>query len=280
MITFLCLVIGLKYESQFLLVISTTIKVLVSVFRRPLTVFSVLVSVFRRPLTVFQFLLAFLGVLLQFYLKFLLLFSNMPKEKINRWAIRNKRMRAENHFNRVMCEYITYKYGEIANECAEFYDQLMEKYPSRSTKTYKGSKEFKKWVSGQIASYCDEQPEQSEQQSGEQPEQPEQQSNEQPEQPEQQSDEQPEQPEQQSDEQPEQPEQQSDEQPEQPEQHSNQELLLADNEVENIIAELENGGVPLVTDDDEGIHLDLYEEFVGGIENLDMEIELNDNIFW
>ena len=186
----------------------------------------------------------------------------MPKEKINRWAIRNKRMRAENHFNSVMYEYITYKYGEIANECAEFYDQLMKKYPSKSTKTYKGSKEFKKWVSGQIASYCDEQPEQSEQP---QPEQP---------QPEQPQPEQP-QPEQPSDEQSEQP---SDEQPEQPEQHNNQELLLADDEVANIIAELENGGVPL--DCDEGIHLDLYEEFVGDIENLDLEIELNDNIFW
>ena len=80
----------------------------------------------------------------------------MPKEKTDRWSVRNKRLRAENHFNMVMCEYITYKYGNIATECCEFYDQLMKKYPVKACKTYTGSKKFKKWVSDQIAVYCDE----------------------------------------------------------------------------------------------------------------------------
>ena len=213
----------------------------------------------------------------------------MPKEKINRWAIRNKRIRAENHFNRVMCEYITYKYGEIAIECTEFYDQLMEKYPTKSTKTYKGSKEFKTWVSSQIAAYCNENTEQetsdehAEQETSDEHAEQET-SDEHAEQ--ETSDEHAEQ--ETSDEHAEQEtsdehaeQETSDEQAEQARGNLiNQELLLADNEVENIIAELENGGVPLDTNDDEGIHLDLYEELVGDISSLDVEIELNDNIFW
>ena len=78
----------------------------------------------------------------------------MSKEKNDRWAARNKRIRAENHFNSVMCEYIKYKYGEIAIEFCKFYDQLMEKQPEKHT--YKGAKAFKTWVSDQIAEYCKE----------------------------------------------------------------------------------------------------------------------------
>ena len=80
----------------------------------------------------------------------------MPKEKNDRWAVKNKRIRAENHFNSVMCEYIKYKYGEIAIECCKFYDQLMAKQPVKDSKTYKGAKAFKTWVSDQIAEYCKE----------------------------------------------------------------------------------------------------------------------------
>ena len=60
-------------------------------------------------------------------------------------------MRADNDFNRVMREYVTYKYGPIATECAKFYDQLRDKYPSKGF--YKGSKNFRAWVSKEIAEY-------------------------------------------------------------------------------------------------------------------------------
>ena len=80
----------------------------------------------------------------------------MSEEKNNRWLVKNKRIRAENHFNSVMCEYIKYKYGEIAIEFCKFYDQLMAKQPVKDHKTYKGAKAFKTWVSDQIAEYCKE----------------------------------------------------------------------------------------------------------------------------
>ena len=222
----------------------------------------------------------------------------MPKEKINRWAIRNKRLRAENHFNRVMCEYITYKYGEIAMECTEFYDQLMEKYPTKSTKTYKGSKEFKKWVSSKIAAYCNENTEQETRDEHAQQETSDEHAQQETRDEHAQQETSDEHAEQEtrdehaqqetSDEHAQQETSDEHAQQETSDEHAeqargnliNQALLLADNEVENIIAELENGDVPLDTNDDEGIHLDLYEEFVGDISSLDMEIELNDNIFW
>ena len=46
----------------------------------------------------------------------------------------------------------------------------------------------------------------------------------------------------------------------------------ADNEINEIILELENGGVPL--HDDEGIHLDIYEELQGDIEDFDYRLDV------
>ena len=80
----------------------------------------------------------------------------MPKQKVNRWLLRNQRVRAENDFHRVMCEYVTYKYGPIATEVCTFYDQLRDKYPTKNF--YKGSRGFKTWVRKQIEEYVDEHP--------------------------------------------------------------------------------------------------------------------------
>ena len=46
----------------------------------------------------------------------------------------------------------------------------------------------------------------------------------------------------------------------------------ADNKINEIILELENGGVPL--HDDEGIHLDIYEELQGDIEDFDYRLDV------
>ena len=80
----------------------------------------------------------------------------MSKQKVDRWYIKNQKKRAENDFNRVMCAYVTHKYGPIAKEVCEFYDHLRGKYPTR--KFYKGSKGFKAWVNNQIVMYCAEHP--------------------------------------------------------------------------------------------------------------------------
>ena len=76
----------------------------------------------------------------------------MPKG--DRWSRRNNRIRAENDFNKVLKEYVCYKYGPIADEFVTFYDMLSSKYPSGKT-YYKGSKEFRSWVSKQISEYVD-----------------------------------------------------------------------------------------------------------------------------
>ena len=247
----------------------------------------------------------------------------MPKEKTDRWSVRNKRLRAENHFNTVMREYITYKYGDIATECCVFYDQLMKKHPVKACKTYTGSKKFKKWVSDQIAVYCDENAQQGLQlltdneienilqelkngsvpldtnkhtqqdlqlltndeignillglKNGGVPLDTDEHA-------------------QQdlpldTDEHAQQDlpldtnEHAQQDLPLDTDEHAQQDLhlhLLADNEIENILQELENGGVPLDTDNDEGIHLDLYEEIVDDISDLDLEAELGygDDIFF
>ena len=75
----------------------------------------------------------------------------MAKEKTNRWTVRNKKLRAENDFNRVMREYVTYKYGSIAVECCEFYDKLRNKYPTKGI--YTGAKKFRAWVTHEIEEY-------------------------------------------------------------------------------------------------------------------------------
>ena len=57
--------------------------------------------------------------------------------------------------------------------------------------------------------------------------------------------------------------------------------VLAADDVESILRELENDGVPLGIDNDEGIHLDMYEEIIGDVLDFDLEAEWgNDDIFW
>ena len=77
----------------------------------------------------------------------------MSKQKVDRWRLKNKNKRAENDFNKVMCLYVTHKYGPIAKEVCEFYDKLRAKYPTK--KFYKGSRRFKEWVNNQITMYCE-----------------------------------------------------------------------------------------------------------------------------
>ena len=77
----------------------------------------------------------------------------MSKQKVDRWRLKNQNKRAENDFNKVMCLYVTHKYGPIAKEVCEFYDKLRAKYPTK--KFYKGSRRFKEWVNNQITMYCD-----------------------------------------------------------------------------------------------------------------------------
>ena len=74
----------------------------------------------------------------------------MPKDN-ERWNRRNKRLRVENDYNKVLSEYLMVKYGPIANEFSIFYDSLREKYPDRHF--YKGSKKFRTWVRNQIEQY-------------------------------------------------------------------------------------------------------------------------------
>ena len=80
----------------------------------------------------------------------------MAKQKSDRWLVRNRKIRAENDFNRIMCEYVTFKYGPIAKEVCTFYDQLRDKYPAKAF--YKGSKGFRAWVHDEIKTYVDEHP--------------------------------------------------------------------------------------------------------------------------
>ena len=225
----------------------------------------------------------------------------MPKEKVDRWLIRNRRIRAENDFNRIMCEYVKHKYGEIATECAEFFDHLMDKYPAKNTKTYKGSKKYKAWVSKEIAEYttknaiCKEpeasdiasgdEPEASDIASGDEPEASDIASGDEPEASDIASGDEPEASDIASGDEPEASDIASGDEPEASDIASgdniiNQALMLADNDIAEIIAELENAGVPLTENEDEGIQLDLYEELHGDIADFNVEVELNDNVFW
>ena len=74
------------------------------------------------------------------------------KEEKRVWdKARNKRVRAEIDYNRVLNEYIMVKYGPIAEEFCLFYDTLREKYPTKYV--YKGSKRFRTWVRDEIVQY-------------------------------------------------------------------------------------------------------------------------------
>ena len=69
----------------------------------------------------------------------------------NRWNKRNKRLRMENDYNRVLSEYINLKHSAVGEEFCKFYDELRGKYPDRYF--YKGSKNFRGWVKREIEKY-------------------------------------------------------------------------------------------------------------------------------
>ena len=214
----------------------------------------------------------------------------MPKE--NRWLIRNKKIRAENDFNRVMREFVTYKYGPVATECAAFYDMLRTKYPDNGT--YLGAKKFRKWVTSEIKKHINNEQADNGIQDNNQANNGEangeiQDNN-------------------QANNQANngkangeiQDNNQANNEIQEIEiengnilldtsndnegihnQANNEirdEIQFANDEIENILQEIENDNIPLDTsNDDEGIHLDTYEEFVGDIEDLDIDV---DDIFW
>ena len=205
-----------------------------------------------------------------------------------------------------MKEFVTLKYGPIAEEFCIFYDQLREKYPQRNV--YKNTKEFRQWVQDEIAKYIENSNEQSENDdyAGQiQIEQSEANNNNETNNAAGQI-------------QIEQSEANNNNetnnaagqiQIEQSEANNNNETnnaagqiqieqseannnnnnetnnaaaaAAADREIREILNELENAGVPLYSeDDDEGIKLDLYEELRGVSEdfNFDQEADMND--FW
>ena len=210
-----------------------------------------------------------------------------------------------------MREYVTIKYGPIAEEFCVFYDQLRDKYPDRNV--YKNTNEFRLWVKGEISKYIDEHGEENSNDQFEQSENDEASSNnnnnaaagqfEQSENDEASSNnnnnaaagqfEQSENDEANN----------NDyaaagqfEQSENDEASSNNNnnnaaagqiepdaIRHADREIRDIINELENGGVPLYPySDDEGIKLDLFEELRGISEdfNYELEVDMDDSVFW
>ena len=79
------------------------------------------------------------------------MFAESSEHKRRCDNIRNKRIRAETDYNRVLNEYVMLKYEPIAQEFSEFYDTLREKYPEKYV--YKGAKRFRSWVRSEIAKY-------------------------------------------------------------------------------------------------------------------------------
>ena len=191
-------------------------------------------------------------------------------------------MAVENDFNRVMKEYVTIKYGPIAEECALFYDQLREKYPQKNV--YKNTKEFRQWVKTEIVKYIDEHEANNaaaeheannaaaeheannaaaeheannaaaeheannaaaEHEANNAAAEHE----------------------------------ANNAAAEHEANNAAGQIEFADHEIQDILNQLENGGVPLGDDDDEGIKLDLYEELQGITEDFDYEKEV-DNVFW
>ena len=206
----------------------------------------------------------------------------MPKTEKSRHQKRYNRLAVENDFNRVMKEYVTIKYGPIAEECALFYDQLREKYPQKNV--YKNTKEFRQWVKTEIVKYIDEHEANNaaaeheannaaaeheannaaaeheannaaaeheannaaaEHEANNAAAEHE----------------------------------ANNAAAEHEANNAAGQIEFADHEIQDILNQLENGGVPLGDDDDEGIKLDLYEELQGITEDFDYEQEV-DNVFW
>ena len=200
--------------------------------------------------------------------------KKMPKDlSMSPAAVRARSRRNEeresNRYNQTLREYITYKYSNILDEFEPFYEQLRTKYPRR--RFYAGTKEFRRWRRemitesfkevGDEAAVSDVQEQQQQQQQQQQDEQ------------QQQIDDQEEehgdddqQQQQQCDEQ---QQQIDDQEEEQNGQHGDE----PNNEIDQMIAELENAGVQLHTID-EGIELDIYEELQADIEEFDYRLEV------
>ena len=209
---------------------------------------------------------------------------------------RREKDREDQRYNETLKEYVKFKYSHIIDEFGPFYEGLKGRYPKDMV--YVNTDEFRRWRKNQIqisfgnvqVAYFDKVDlhgeKTSEEEEDSEQEQYEQQHSEQHGEQQQQSEQHGEQ---------EQHEQQQSEQhdeqqhlEQQVEQHSEQhgiwqqqqqQIEQADDEINQIINELENGGVPLQNNnDDEGIHLDLYDELQYDIEEFDyrLEAELGD----
>ena len=210
---------------------------------------------------------------------------------------RREKDREDQRYNETLKEYVKFKYSHIIDEFGPFYEGLKARYPKDMA--YVNTNEFRRWRKNQIqisfgnvqVAYFDKvdlHGEKTSEEDSEQEQYEQQHSEQHGEQQQQQSEQHGEQ---------EQHEQQQSEQhdeqqhlEQQVEQHSEQhdiwqqqqqQIEQADDEINQIINELENGGVPLQNnnnDDDEGIHLDLYDELQCDIEEFDyrLEAELGD----
>ena len=171
---------------------------------------------------------------------------SMKKDAV-RARERREKDREDKQYNETLKEYVRIKHARIIDEFEPFYEGLKAKYPKGMV--YINTKEFRRWRKDQIR-------EGREQQHDEQPD-------------EQEQHEQQQQRGEQHDEQGQHEQQQQDE-------HHDiwQQQQQVDDEINRMINELENGGVPLQNDDDEGIHLDIYEELQQDIEDFDYRLEV------
>ena len=246
---------------------------------------------------------------------FVLKERRMPKTSalsMSRSAIRVRERREaereEQRYSSVLKEFVQYKYNHIIKEFDSFYEDLKSKYPKR--RVYVNTNEFRLWRKQQIQKTfnsdgvkvdyfdsvdlngketSDSEDSEGSEQNGQHGEQ--QQQQEHPQEQQQHGGEQNEQhgEQQQQQEHPQEQQQHGGEQNEQHggeqnEQHGEGNIIAAameyaDNEINDIIRELENGGVPL--HDDEGIDLDVYEELQGDIEEFDYRLEVElDGYIW
>ena len=153
----------------------------------------------------------------------------------------------------------------IAQWFEPFYEGLKAKYPKGMV--YINTKEFRRWRKDQIREGSEQQQQQQhDEQPGEQGQHEQQRQSEQ--HGEQERHEQQQRGEHHD-------EQGQHEQQQQDEHHDIwQQQQQVDDEINRMINELENGGVPLQNDDDEGIHLDIYEELQQDIEAFDYHLEV------
>ena len=208
----------------------------------------------------------------------------MPKVKglkMTNGAIRARKRREadreEHRYNTTLKEFVQYRYSNIIDEFNPFYQELKSKYPEKHV--YINTKEFRLWRKREIKETFkndgidvvsfdsgdlqgqqlddDEQQQQRHDEQGHHEQQQQQQHH--------------------GEHHIEQEQQQQRLDDSEQQQHNAIEQAI--NDVDAIIREIENGGVPLqpLQPDDEGIDLDIFEEIHGDIEdfNYRLEVELN-----